>query len=92
MITSLAGHPSLAIGPLLETYRHDLTDILTESLEHEVAALDLYRELIELVEGKSVMLEEYARKMIGTEEAHVGEVRKMLRGTGAAASKPKRMR
>jgi len=92
MITSLAGHPSLAIGPLLETYRHDLTAILTESLEHEVAALDLYRELIDLVEGKSVMLEEYARKMIGTEEAHVGEVRKMLRGTGAAASKPKRKR
>jgi hypothetical protein len=34
------------------------------------------------------MLEEYARKMIGTEEAHVGEVRKMLRGPEALASRP----
>ena len=83
MITSLAGHPSLAIGPLLDTHRHDLADILAEALDHETAALDLYRELIPMVEGKSVMLEEYARKMIGTEETHVGEVRKMLGGPGA---------
>lgn len=85
MITSLGGHPSLAIGPLLDTHRHDLGDILAEALDHEAAALDLYRELIPLVEGRSVMLEEYARKMIGTEEAHVGEVRKMLRGPEALA-------
>jgi bacterioferritin len=85
MITSLDGHPSLGIGPLLDTRRSDLLDILEEALEHETAALDLYRELIPLVEGKSVMLEEYARKMIGTEEAHVGEVRKMLRGPEALA-------
>ena len=83
MITSLGGHPSLEIGPLLDTHRDDLSDILGEALEHETSALDLYRELIPLVEGKSVMLEEYARKMIGTEEAHVGEVRKMLRGSDA---------
>lgn len=80
MITSLGGHPSLAIGPLLDTHRHDLTDILGEALGHETMALDLYRALIPMVEGKSVMLEEYARKMIGTEETHVGEVRKMLGG------------
>jgi bacterioferritin len=85
MITSLGGHPSLAIGPLLDTHRHDLADILAEALDHETAALDLYRELIPMVEGKSVMLEEYARKMIGTEETHVGEVRKMLGGPGALA-------
>jgi len=83
MITSLGGHPSLGIGPLLDTHRDDLSDILGEALEHETSALDLYRDLIPLVEGKSVMLEEYARKMIGTEEAHVGEVRKMLRGSDA---------
>jgi len=87
MITSLGGHPSLAIGPLLDTHRHELSEILTEALEHETRALDLYRALIPLVEGKSVMLEEYARKMIGTEEAHVGEVRKML---GGPASRPAR--
>jgi len=87
MITSLGGHPSLSIGPLLDTHRHDLGDILQEALEHETMALDLYRDLIGLVDGKSVMLEEYARKMIGTEEAHVGDVRKMLRGPEVAASK-----
>ena len=92
MITSLGGHPSLAIGPLLDTHRHDLGDILAEALDHETAALDLYRELIPLVDGKSVMLEEYARKMIGTEEAHVGEVRKMLRGTGVPVAERKTKR
>ena len=90
MITSLGGHPSLAIGPLLDTHRHDLADILAEALEHETMGLDLYRDLIELVDGKSVMLEEYARKMIGTEEAHVGEVRKMLRVPEAALPKAKK--
>ena len=91
MITSLGGHPSLGIGPLLDTHRNDLADLLAEALEHETRALDLYRELIPLVEGKSVMLEEYARKMIGTEEAHVGEVRKMLGGSEALApAAPKR--
>lgn len=83
MITSLGGHPSLGIGPLLDTHRSDLADILAEALEHETSALNLYGELISLVEGKSVMLEEYARKMIGTEETHVGEVRKMLGGPRA---------
>jgi len=93
MITSLGGHPSLGIGPLPDTHRSDLADLLAEALEHETMALDLYRGLIPLVEGKSVMLEEYARKMIGTEEAHVGEVRKMLRGPETLASAaPKRKR
>ena len=93
MITSLGGHPSLGIGPLLDTHRDELVEILEEALEHETAALDLYRGLIPMVEGKSVMLEEYARKMIGTEESHVGEVRKMLRGPEALApGRPKRKR
>ena len=78
-ITHLAEHPSLSIGPLLETHRHDLGDILRESLEHEKNGLALYRELLKLVEGRSVFLEEYARRMIFEEETHVGEVEKMLR-------------
>ena len=28
LITHLGGHPSLAIGPLLETHKHDIGDIL----------------------------------------------------------------
>ena len=34
-ITSLGGHPSLRIGPLLETHKHAVDDILGEALEHE---------------------------------------------------------
>ncbi len=85
LITHLGGHPSLAIGPLLETHRHDIGDILRESLGHERAALQLYRELLKEVEGSSVMLEEYARTMIYTEELHQGEVDKMLRKPGDLA-------
>ncbi len=82
LITTLGGHPSLAIGPLLETNTHDIGNILRESLEHEKASLDCYKDLLSLVGDSSIMLEEYAREMIYTEEAHLGEVDKMLRNPG----------
>ena len=82
LITHLDSHPSLGIGPLLETHRHDIGDILNESLEHEALALAEYHKLLELVNGQHVMLEEYARRMISLEEMHLGEVRKMLRKPG----------
>lgn len=85
LITHLGGHPSLSIGPLLETHNHDIGDILRESLEHEKASLDCYRKLLKMVEGESVMLEEYAREMIYAEELHIGEVDKMLRRPGDVA-------
>jgi bacterioferritin len=44
----------------------------------KAAALVLYKELLAAVEGRSVMLEEYARQMIFAEEQHAGEVDKML--------------
>ena len=78
MITHLGCHPSLGIGPLLESHRHDIGDILRESLEHETSALAEYYRLLELVNGRNVMLEEYARRMCALEETHVGDVRKML--------------
>ncbi|MEI6066877.1 MAG: ferritin-like domain-containing protein [Methylococcaceae bacterium] len=78
MITHLGGHPSLGIGALLESHRHDIGDILRESLEHETSALAEYYRLLELVNGRNVMLEEYARRMCALEEIHVGDVRKML--------------
>ena len=86
MITHLGEHPSLAIGPLLETHKHDIGDILRESLEHEGAALEKYKELLSLVEGHSVVLEEYARQMIASEEMHHSEVDKMLRKPGDVAA------
>jgi bacterioferritin len=82
LITHLGGHPSLGIGTLLETHQHDIGDILKESLEHEILALSEYHNLLELVNGRNVMLEEYARRMISLEEMHLGEVRKMLRKPG----------
>lgn len=85
LVTLLGGHPSLAIGPLLETEQHDIGDILRESLAHEAGALAAYHELLNLVEGHSVLLEEYAREMISSEELHRDEVNKMLRRPGESA-------
>ena len=81
-VTMLGGHPSLKIGPLLETHKHDIGDILRESLEQESTTLAAYYELMRLTEGKSVALEEYAREMILLEEIHLDEVNKMLRKPG----------
>ena len=81
-VTMLGGHPSLKIGPLLETEKHDIGDILRESLEQESTTLAAYYELMKLTEGKSVALEEYAREMILLEEMHLDEVNKMLRKPG----------
>lgn len=82
LVTHFGAHPSLKIGALLETHKHGINDILIESLEAEKAGLTLYKKLLDLVAGRSVMLEEYARKMISEEELHLGEVNKMLRKPG----------
>ena len=82
LITYLDAHPSLGIGPLLETHRHDIGDILRESLDHEMLALSAYNTLLDLVSGHNVLLEEYARRMIAKEEMHLDEVRKMLKKPG----------
>lgn len=82
LVTMMGGHPSLKIGKLLETEKHDIGDILRESLEHEQLSVKSYYKLLQLVEGKSVALEEYAREMIYQEELHQDEVNKMLRNPG----------
>lgn len=85
-ITNLGAYPSLALGPLLDTHKHDIEAILRESLKAEKIALNLYRELLALVENRSVALEEYARQMINAEEMHASEVDKMLRKPGDLAA------
>ncbi|MBV9248537.1 MAG: hypothetical protein JO227_04735 [Acetobacteraceae bacterium] len=85
MVTTLGAYPSLEIGNLLDSHQHDIATILKESLENESRALALYKELLEQAEGKSVMLEEYARQMVLAEETHAGEVNKMLRRPGDLA-------
>jgi len=82
LVTQLGAHPSLAIGPLLETHKHDIGDILRESLSHEKKTLVEYERLLELVQGDDIMLEEFAREHIYLERLHVGEVDKMLRRPG----------
>lgn len=82
LVTLLGGHPSLKIGALLETHKHDIGDILRESLEQEKSTLEAYYELLRLAEGKAVLLEEFAREMIALEEMHLDEVNKMLRKPG----------
>ena len=85
-ITTLGAYPSLAIGLLLDSHKHDITAMLKESLEAEAQALALYRQLLEAVGGSSVALEEFARQMIQLEELHAAEVDKMLRKPGDVAA------
>jgi len=82
LVTLLGGHPSLKIGTLLETQKHDIGDIMRESLEHEKTALAAYYDLLKIAEGQSILLEDYAREMIVLEELHLDEVNKMLRKPG----------
>ena len=78
-ITGLSGHPPLNTGNIEETHRHNIKDILNETLDHEKKAIEMYYKLLQLVQEKSVYLEEFARSMIGQEELHVLEVEKMLK-------------
>ena len=82
LITQLEGDPSLGIGSLLKSVTHDTGKILQESLAHEQEAVESYMDLLKLVQGKSVMLEEYASRMVSDETRHIGDVQKMLRMPG----------
>ena len=79
LLTGLDGHPSQKIANILETNNHSIKDILEESLDHEMHALGLYKKLLNEVEGSSIYLEEYARGLIGQEEQHQLELKKMLK-------------
>jgi len=79
LLTGLGGHPSQKIPKIEETNKHSIYDLLNESLLHESKAIDLYKELLNCSEGKSLYIEEYARDMIKQEEMHSIEIKKMLR-------------
>ena len=83
LLTGLEGHPSLGIAPIAESNEHSTHAILTESLNHEEEAVAHYKELLDVVENASIYLEEFARTMIGQEERHQLELRKMLRDYGS---------
>ncbi len=79
LVTGLEGHPSMGIPSIEETNKHAATDLLKESLEHEQFAVSLYKNLVTVVDGQSIYIEEYARGMIKAEEMHSIEIKKMLR-------------
>jgi len=82
LIVGLDGHPSQKIAKIKETHRHAIEDILGESLDHEIHALNLYKKLLENVADRSIYLEEYARGLIGEEEQHSLELKAMLKDFG----------
>ena len=79
ILTGLEGHPSLKIAPMEESFKHSVKNILEESLNHEKKALELYKQLLDVVTDASIYLEEFARTMIQTEELHNLELKMMLR-------------
>ena len=82
LIAGLDGHPSQKIAKIEETGQHTIKVNLEESLEHELHAVGLYKKLLEEVEDRSIYLEEYARGMIGEEEQHSLELKRMLKDYG----------
>jgi bacterioferritin len=82
LIVGLDGHPGQKIAKIKETNRHSIKDILEESLEHELHALSLYKNLLDNVADRSIYLEEYARGLIGEEEQHSLELKAMLKDFG----------
>ena len=75
-ITALGGHPSVKVQPVPESHKHNVLEILTESLEFEHQALNLYHDLLGVVQG-DVALEEMVRGLIKQETEHIEEVQKM---------------
>ncbi len=80
-ITALGGHPTLKVKPVPETNKHNVMDILAETIDFERETLNQYHELLTKV-GDDVALDEMIRGLILEETLHVEEVAKMLKGSG----------
>ena len=79
LLVSLGGHPSQEVSIIDESNEHNVSSLLSESLDHERQAVSLYKELLKEVVDKSIYLEEYAKEMIKNEEIHSLTVEKMLK-------------
>jgi bacterioferritin len=82
--TALGGRASLGIGELVGTHHDSVDDMMQEMIVHERRGIALYEQLLDIVAGSSISLEELARQMIRAEELHVAEIEKMLRRRGDA--------
>ena len=78
MIMRLHKRPALGIAALPTTRHNTIDEIITESVQREEASVELYRELLSLVKDKSVVLEEYATRMVAAEAVHIREMELML--------------
>ena len=83
-VTSLGQAVSLGIGELVGSHHGSVDEMMQEMVTHEKRGVQLYEALLDLVEGRSVSLEEYARQMIRNENLHIAEIEKMLRRRGDA--------
>jgi len=78
MIMRLHKRPALGIAALPAAQHNTIDEILSESIEREEAGVELYRELLALVKDKSVVLEEYAMRLVSKEAVHLREMELML--------------
>jgi bacterioferritin len=78
MIMRLHKRPALGIATLPTTPHNTIDEILTESIQREEATVELYRELLSFVKDKSVVLEEYAMRLVSKEAVHLREMELML--------------
>jgi bacterioferritin len=77
MIMRLHKRPALGIAALPTTQHNTIDEILTESIQREEAGVQLYRELLAFVKDKSVVLEEYAMRLVSAEAVHLREMELM---------------
>jgi bacterioferritin len=78
MIMRLHKRPALSIAALPATRHNTIDEIMTESIQREEPGVELYRELLCLVKDKSVVLEEYATRMVAAEAVHIRGTELML--------------
>jgi bacterioferritin len=83
-VTALGERVSLGIGELVGAHHASVDDMMNEMLVHERKGITLYNRLLDVSQGESVSLEEFAREMVRNEERHVSEIEKMLRRRGDA--------
>ena len=79
ILTNFNGQSNLKFASI-DVQKQSMKQLLAASWEHETKALELYKELLEIVEGKNVYIEEFVRKMIAEEGDHSLELKNMLEG------------
>ena len=73
-IASLQGGTAVDVGELMEEALAGSADILNAALAHEEERVSEYRKLLEVVEGRSVGLESFARTQIAADERMLAEL------------------